>query len=244
MRKSALFGIAALGMAAVGAPQAFATPTLTVTTTGGGSYSASLSNLSAFLGSGTYGIGSHSLGGFTWGGVIAHVGTNQFTVDVSSVSNGNSGSSNSMISFAITQTGFSGTGIVSMQASGGTTATNASNLQTVDFNASASSPSPAVLLGSQDSGTLGLNSPVPAIPSSSVAFSPLHGVNLTGSSSTLTLTNTLTLEINPASSLNAGSLTTNLSSASVPTPEPATLALFAAGGLALLAGTRRRKNKV
>jgi hypothetical protein len=51
------------------------------------------------------------------------------------------------------------------------------------------------------------------------------------------------LEMNPATYLNAGSLTTNLSDSSVPTPEPATLAIFAVGGLALLAGARRRKNK-
>ncbi len=244
MKKSALFGMAALGMAAVGLPQAFATPVLTVTT-GSGTYTHALTDVSAYLGSGTYGIGSQTLDGFTWGGVIAHVGATQFTVDVSSVSNSNSGNSNGMISFAVTQDGFSGTGIASLQATGGTTATNASDHQTVDFNGSAYAPTTPnpTLLGQQDSGVIGMNSVVPASPSSSVAFSPLTGVNLSGSSSTLNLTDTLTLEMNPATYLNAGSLTTNLSDSSVPTPEPATLAIFAVGGLALLAGARRRKNK-
>ncbi|MGC8625641.1 MAG: PEP-CTERM sorting domain-containing protein, partial [Phycisphaerae bacterium] len=63
------------------------------------------------------------------------------------------------------------------------------------------------------------------------------------SSSTLTVTNTLTLALNPATTLTAGSLTTNLDSTPITTPEPATLALFAVGGLALLVGTRRRHNR-
>ena len=242
MKKSALFGIVAMGMAVAGVPAAFATPTLTVTVVGTpGSDTPAFTNLSVYLGPGSYGVGPGTWGGFSWNSILTHVSATQFTVDLSSVTNGNSGNSNGTITFAISDSGISGTNILSAQASGGTTATDASSTQTVDLNSSVYSSSMAIL-ASQDSGAIGLNSVVPILPSSSVVYNS-HGVNLSSSSSTLTVTNTFTLAMNPTTTLTAGSLTNNLNSSSVPTPEPATLALFAVGGLALLAGSRRRHNR-
>ncbi len=242
MKNIALFGMAALGLATVGVPQAFATPTLTVSVNGGTPNTLAVSNLSSYLGSGTYGSTPGSLDGFSWGGMLLIGVSNNFKLELTSVNNGNS--STGTITFTAADT-ISDPTAKSMQSSGGVTTYDATSAQTVDFNGSVYSSTPS-LLASQDSGLLDLNSPTnPATPNSSVAFNPVPplGANLASFSGNLNIVNTLALTINPATSLTGGLLTTSLINSAVPTPEPATLALFAVGGLALLAGTRRRKNR-
>ncbi len=239
MRKSALFGIAAMGLATVGCASAFATPTLKITTPSGSTTEA-FTDVSAILGAGSYAALPGTFDGFSWGGILEKIGSTQVTTNLTSVSTSNSG--NNTINFAVSASGISGTGIVSMQSSGGVTATDASSLQTADLNGSVYSAA-LVLLGRQDSGSLPMNSASnPMMPSSSVAFNS-SGMNLTGSSATLTVTNSLALTLDPSSSLTGGLLTTNLGTTTVTTPEPATVALFALGGLALLVGARRRSYK-
>ncbi len=241
MNKTMLFGMAALGLAAVGVPQAFATPTLTVSVNGGPATPVGVADLSAYLGAGTYGALPGSLDGFSWGGILLETptGANQFTLNLTSVSNGNL--STGTITF-VASNSISDPTAQSMQPSGGATASNATSFQTVDFNSSVYSSTPT-LLASRDSGVLGLNSPTnPTFPNSSVPFNS-PGANLGTFSGNLTLDNTITLSLNPAASLTGGLLTDSLSNSAIPTPEPATLALFAVGGLALLAGARRRKNQ-
>jgi len=240
MKTATLFGIAAMGMAAAGATNAFATPVLQVTV---GSHTATPTVTA--LGSGTYYFAASTtpVGGFSWGGVLAQVNatTNQFTVDLTTVTNGNTGNSNGTISF-IAEENISDPNAQSMQAAGGTIATGATSNQTVDFNSSVVSSIPSTL-AFQDSGAMGLNSmSSPTSPSSSIAYNSV-GANLAAFSGELTVINTVTLSINPSASLTSGSLTTNISNTAVPTPEPATLALFAVGGLALLAAGRRNKSR-
>ncbi len=239
MKTATLFGIAAMGLTTFGVAGAFATPTLTITTPSGPTTEA-FTNVSAYLGAGSYVALPGNFGGFSWGGIVEQIGSTQITTNLTSVSTSNAG--NNTITFAVADSGISGTGVVSMQSSGGVTATGASSIQTADLNGSVYSSS-MTLLGSEDSGSLSMNSASnPTLPSSSVAFNS-HGVNLTGSSSTLTVTNSLAITLDPASSLTGGLVTTNLSDTAVTTPEPATLALFAVGGLALLTVGRRNKSR-
>ena len=240
MKTATLFGIAAMGMAAAGATNAFATPVLQVTV---GSQTATPSVTT--LGSDTYFFAASTtpLGGFSWGGVLAQVNaaTNQFTVDLTTVTNGNTGNSNGTISF-IAEENISDPNAQSMQAAGATIATGATSNQTVDFNSSVVSSIPSTL-AFQDSGAMGLNSTTSPVPTSSSVSYTSTGANLAAFSGELTVINTITLSINPGSSLNSGGLVTNISNTAVPTPEPATLALFAVGGLALLAAGRRHKSR-
>ena len=240
MKTATLFGIAAMGMTAVGATNAFATPVIQVTV---GNHTATPTVTA--LGSGTYYFAASTtpVGGFSWGGGLALVNatTNQFTVDLTTVTNGNSGNSNASISF-IGEESISDPNAMSMQAAGATIATGATSNQTVDFNSSVVSQIPSTL-AFQDSGAMGLNSMTsPVSPSSSISYNSV-GANLAAFSGQLTIINTITLSINPSSSLNSGSLVTNISNTAVPTPEPATLALFAFGGLALLAAGRRNRSR-
>ena len=240
MKTATLFGIAAMGMAAVGATNAFATPVIQVTV---GNHTATPTVTA--LGSGTYYFAASTtpVGGFSWGGGLALVNatTNQFTVDLTTVTNGNSGNSNASISF-VGEESISDLNAMSMQAAGATIATGATSNQTVDFNSSVVSQIPSTL-AYQDSGALGLNSMTsPVSPSSSISYNSV-GANLAAFSGQLTIINTITLSINPGSSLNSGSLVTNISDTAVTTPEPATLALFAVGGLALLTVGRRNKSR-
>ena len=229
-----------MGLAAVGATNAYATPVLQVTV---GSHTANPTVTPLGSGSHFFAASTAPVGGFSWGGVLAQVNaaTNQFTVDLSSVTNGNSGNSNGTISF-IAEENISDPNAQSMQAAGATIATGATPNQTVDFNSSVVSSIPSTL-ASRDSGAMGLNSiSSPTSPSSSTAYSST-GANLASFSGNLTVMNTITLSINPGASLTSGGLTTNISNTAVPTPEPATLALFAMGGLALLAAGRRNKSR-
>ncbi len=239
MKTATLFGIAAMGLTTFGVAGAFATPTLRITTPSGTTTEA-FANVSAYFGAGAYAALPGSFGGFSWGGIVEQIGSSQVTTSLTSVTTTNSG--NNTITFAVSDSGISGTGIVSMQSSGGVTATGATSLQTADLNGSVYSTS-STLIGSDDSGSLSMNSATnPVTPSSSVPFNS-PGMNLTSSSITLTVTNSLALTLAPGSSLTGGLLTTNLDTTAVTTPEPATLGLFAVGGLALLAVGRRNRSR-
>ena len=238
MKTATLFGIAAMGMAALGATNAFATPVLQVTV---GSNTVTPTALS--LGSGAYYFAASSapLGGFSWSGVLVqtNAATNQFTLGLTGVTNGNTGNSNATISF-IAEESITDPNAQSMQAAGTAVATGATSAQTVDFNSAIASSIPSSL-GFQDSGSLGLNSVgSPTSPSSSVAYSS-PGTNLGAFSGQLTVINTIALTINPSTAINPTTLVTNISDSTIPVPEPAALALFAVGGLTLLAAGRRNK---
>ena len=243
MKTATLFGIAAMGLTTFGVAGAFATPTLRITTPSGTTTEA-FANVSAYFGAGAYAALPGSFGGFSWGGIVEQIGSSQVTTNLTSVTTTNPG--NNKITFAVSDSGISGIGIVSMQSSGGVTATGATSLQTADLNGSVYSTSSTListLIGSDDSGSLSMNSATnPVTPSSSVPFNS-PGMNLTSSSITLTVTNSLALTLAPGSSLTGGLLTTNLDTTAVTTPEPATLGLFAVGGLALLAVGRRNRSR-
>ena len=241
MKTATLFGIAAMGLVTASAGNSYATPVLQVTV-GNNTANPTVTP----LGSGTYAYaysGPTPLGGFSWdpGMMVVNAATNQFTLFLNNVTNGNTGGSNKTINF-LAEENISDANALSMQAAGTTIATYATSNQTVDFNSSVTSNIPSVL-AFQDSGAMGLNSATsPTNPSSSVASSS-PGANLAAFSGELTIINQITLSLNPTASLTTGSLVTNISNSAVTTPEPATLALFAVGGLALLAVGRRNKSR-
>ena len=240
MKTATLLGIAAIGLVTASAGHSFATPVLQVTV---GSNTATPAV--TVLGSGTYYFAASTtpVGGFSWdsGWMQVNAPTNQFALTLNTVTNGNSGGSNKTINF-IAEENISDPNALSMQAAGTAIGTNATSNQTVDFNSSVTSNIPSVL-AFQDSGVMALN-PVssPTSPSHSVSYNST-GANLAAFSGELTIINQITLSLNPTASLTSGSLVTNISNSAVTTPEPATLALFAVGGLALLAVGRRDKSR-
>ncbi len=240
MKTATLFGIAAMGLVTASAGNSFATPVLQVTV---GSHTAVPTLVASASGTYYFAPSTTALGGFSWGGAIVQVNpvTNQFTLDLTTVTNGNTGASNGTIIF-LAEENISDPSALSIQASGTAIGTSATSNQTVDFNSSVTSNIPTVL-AFQDPGAMEFNSMTsPSNTSSSVNYNST-GANLAAFSGELTVINQVTLALNPTSSLTSGSLVTNISNTAVTTPEPATLALFAVGGLALLAVGRRNKSR-
>jgi len=237
MKKSIVLVMASVGLAALAAPAAFATPTMVVTV-GSSHQNVTLTSAAAILGAGTYIAAPGSFDGFSYGGVVVSTSGYTLQTQFSGVTDTTSGSAD--ISFAVTNdysTGGNSTNFRSMQTSGSATATNASSSQTIDFNGMVSPGGGSST--SQDSGALPLNSPTPVLPSSSTSYD-LAGVNLNTPSSSVSVTNTWTVSLSSVSMVNGGIMVTNLSTSSVVTPEPAALALLGLGGAVALLGLRRR----
>ncbi len=237
-------GIAAIGVAAVASPSAFATPTVNIPTmtitVGNASTTVDLTSVSTIFGAGTYAAAASSFDGFDYGGVFVTVSGSSLSTQFGSITD--TTVSTIPITFSITQSGFSTgsntTDFQSMQISGSATSTGATNSQTIDFNGMVSPTSG--LSTSQDSGALALNTLPGVSPSSSVSYNT-PGTNLATPSDTVSVTNSYTLDLNSIAKVNGGLLVTNLSTASVITPEPASLGLLGLGGAIALLGLRRRK---
>ena len=235
-------GIAAIGVAALASPSAFATPTMTITV-GSASTSMTLTSVSSLFGAGTYAAGASSFDGFNYSGVFVTVSGSSLSTQFGSITD--TSGATTPIKFSVTQSGFStganSTDFQSMQISGSVTSTGATNSQTIDFNGMVSPTSG--LSTSQDSGVLDPNTLPGVSPSSSVSYNT-PGINLATPSNTVSVTNSYTLDLNSGSVVNGGLLVTNLSTASVITPEPASLGLLGLGGAVALLGLRRRKTVV
>ncbi len=228
-------GIAAIGVSALASPSASATPSMTISV---GSLSTGVTLTD--LGSGTYAASAGTFDGFNYGGTLITVSDTSLTTQFGSVTD--TSGTTAPITFSIMQSGFS-TGssnldFESMQISGSATATNASNVQTINFNGMVSPTSGSST--SQDSGALPLNTLPGVSPSSSVGYNT-NGVNLNTPDGTVSITNTYTLDLNSSAMLNGGLLVTNLSTSAVTTPEPASLGFLGLGGAVALLGLRRRK---
>lgn len=239
MTKSTGFAIAAFALSALVAPAAFATPTMVITV-GAATQNVTLQSTATLLGAGTYAAQAGSFDGFSYGGVFVTVSNGSLQTQFGSVTD--STQNPPAISFAVTQTGFttgsSSTNFESMQISGSATSTNATSNQTIDFNGMVS-PSSG-LPTSQDSGALGLNTTIPYTASSSLGYNTL-GTSLTTPSTSVSVTNTWTLNLSNSSMVNGGLLVTNLSTSTVVVPEPAAIGLFGIGGAIALFGLSRRK---
>ena len=230
----ALATVAGLGFAAT----AMATPVLNITTSSGGSVSPTLTS----LGGGAYAASPGTVGGFTWGRIDLNVSSgsyDQLALQVNSVANSNPQvSTNATITFSASESGLSASpnSFLSIQGSGSVTATGATSSQTADIFGSAVAGSGTV--GIQNSGALSLK-PSPGYPSTSVGYTSL-GQNLSAYTGTLTLNTSTSLTIDSGMRVNGTDAVMNLNTTTVGTPEPATMGLFAVGGLALLAMGRRR----
>ncbi len=236
MKTATLFGIAAMSLTTLGAASAFATPTLTVTV---GSYSANPSFIS--LGSGNYYTGPSQVGGVSWGDITAAAsdptssGAYQLSLTIHNLSNGNSGSST--VNFVASDNGFTlpaNQGIGQIQANLTTNVTSGTTAESIASGGSVNSDSTTLSTISFVSAT-GLAEYGQTGSTVSINAASNIGTVTLGTSDSLTLSHgTL---INSVNSVVLATPTT------VTTPEPATLALFAVGGLALLAAGRRHKSR-
>ncbi len=230
----ALAAVAGFGLAAT----AMATPVLTITTSNGGSATPTLVS----LGGGAYASAPGTVGGFTWGGIDVSISSgsyDQLDLQVNSVTNNNPpANTNATITFSASESGLSASpnSFLAIQGSGSATASNATSNQTAEFFGSAVANSGTV--GTQNSGAISLK-PSPVNPSTSIAYNSL-GQNLSAYSGTLTLNASTSLSIDEGMKVNSANAIMNLNTTTVGTPEPATMGLFAVGGLALLAMRRRR----
>ena len=189
------------------------------------------------LGSGTYEAAAGSLGGVTWGPILAQTTGSALSTSFFQIDNTNSGSAKSV--FTVSESGLtSSTAFQSMQPTGSISVTGATSSDTVDFNSLVQNGS-STIIGLQDSGALSLNTTNPYSPSSSVAYDST-GMNLTPSSTTVEISDTWTLNMGGGVLANFGGMVTNLQTTTVITPEPAALAIFGLGALALGLGARRR----
>lgn len=242
-------GIAAIGVAALASPSVFATPTSTFAnptmtiSVGSASTTVTLTSVSTLFGAGTYAAAASSFDEFDYGGVFVTVSGSSLSTQFGSVTD--TSGATTPITFSITEnglsTGSSSINFKSMQISGSATSTGATNSQAIDFSGMVSPTSG--LSTSQDSGALALNTLPGVSPSSSVSYNT-SGVNLATPSDTVSVTNSYTLDLNSNAVVNGGLLVTNLSTASVITPEPASLGLLGLGGAVALLGLRRRKTVV
>ena len=237
--------VTTLGMVTVGMPNAFATPTLTVTV-GSNTGTIALGTPTASGSYTTYNVGSGAYRNFSWRTVEVEVGNTTFSgsyllsLTIQGLTQSTAGSQTA--TFNLVDSDFTlplNQGIGTIQ-------------NDVSANVSAGKSSESIL----SSGALNpssVNGTINTLPT--ITFSNnlnLQSYSQYGSSVTtnaaLNMGN-FTLETTAAVTLvnNSAVLSVNpaiiASPVSVPTPEPATLALFAVGGLALLAGSRRRHNR-
>lgn len=241
MKKTALFGIAALGLTAVGVPQAFATPTLTVSV--GGPATTLTLNVG---GSGSYYAMPGSLSGFSWGMILAQVnnpsnnGSYQLSLTINNLTQ--SPGTTATATFVASDGSFTapvGQGISFIQSD-------------LTINVTDGIASESVLSDGQlNPGSLnGGNANLP--PTVFTSTSGLETYKATGSNIATSVadnTGAFTLQTSDAIVFAPGSSGTTIgninseitaSPGAVTTPEPATLALLAVGGLGLLAGRQRR----
>ncbi len=233
MKKSALFGFVALGMAAVGVPHAFAT--IEVTLNG---HVIGLSSPNSFVSSSSY-------AGFSWTGLnvttsTTSSGTYQLSFAVAGLTSTNSG--NTTANFVAYDNAITlPTNVGINQIQGDVTA------NVTDGTSSESVMSSGQLNPNSSSGG---STTLPAVQFISIpgleAYSetgPMVNTNPADNKGTIELQTSDSVTLSPTTSINSVNSVISASTTAVTTPEPATLALFAVGGLALLAGARRRKNQ-
>ncbi len=243
MKKSALFGIAAMGMAVAGVPAAFATPTLTVTV-GSNTGTIALGTPTASGSYTTYNVGSGAYGDFSWRMVEVEVGNTTFSssyllsLTIQGLTQSTAGSQTA--TFNLVDSDFTlplNQGIGTIQ-------------NDVSANVSAGKSSESIL----SSGALNpssVNGTINTLPTITFSNNPnLQSYSQYGSPVTtnaaLNMGN-FTLETTAAVTLvnNSAVLSVNpaiiASPVSVPTPEPAPLALVGLGGMALLLIRRHKR---
>ena len=232
MRKSALFGIAALGMAAVGVPHAFAT--IEVTLNG---HVIGLASPNSFASSSSY-------GGFSWSGLnatesVTSSGAYQFSFTITGLTSSNSGTTTANIqAWDDNITLPTHMGINQIEGDVTANITNGTSSESVTSG------------GQLNPATSGGSTMLPTI--NFVNNSGLEGYSGTGpvvatsaanNMGTIELLTSDSVTLAPSTMVNSINSVIIASTTAVTTPEPATLALFALGGLALLVSTRRRSNK-
>ncbi len=230
MKKSALFGIAALGMAAVGVPHAFAT--IEVSLNG---HVIGLASPNSFVSSSSY-------AGFSWSGLnvtesVTSSGAQQLSFTVTGLTSSNPGVATA--NFQATDDSITLPTNMGINAIQGDVTVNVTN----------GTSSESVMSGGQlNPLSSGGTATVPTV--NFVSDPNLKAYSATGPVvSTIAANNMGTIELLTSDSVALSSSTTINSvnsviiatTTSVPVPAPATLGLFAVGGLALLVGARRRK---
>jgi hypothetical protein len=232
MKKSALFGITALGMAAIGIPHAFATIEVTLN-----NHVIGLSSPNSFVSSSSY-------GGFAWSGLnvtesVTSSGAYQLSFTVTGLTSTNSGVTTA--NFQATDNSIMLPSNMGINAIQGDVTANVTNGTT----------SESVMSGGQlNPLSSGGTATVPTITFASnpnlQAYSetgPMVSTTAANNMGTIELLTSDSVSMSPTTLVNSVNSVISASTVAVTTPEPATLALFAVGGLALLAGARRRKNK-
>lgn len=232
MKKSALFGITALGMAAIGIPHAFATIEVTLN-----NHVIGLSSPNSFVSSSSY-------GGFAWSGLnvtesVTSSGAYQLSFTVTGLTSTNSGVTTA--NFQATDNSIMLPSNMGINAIQGDVTANVTNGTT----------SESVMSGGQlNPLSSGGTATVPTITFASnpnlQAYSetgPMVSTTAANNMGTIELLTSDSVSMSPTTLVNSVNSVISASTVAVTTPEPATLALFAFGGLALLAGARRRKNK-
>jgi hypothetical protein len=232
MKKSALFGIAALGMAAVGVPHAFAT--IEVTLNG---HVIGLSSPNSFVSSSSY-------GGFSWSGLnvtesVTSSGAYQLSFTVTGLSSSNSGVATA--NFQATDDAITLPAHMGINTIQGDVTANVTNGTTSESVMSGGQLNPLSSGGSTTLPTITfVNNPnLQAYSETGPMVSTIAANNM----GTIELLTSDSVAISSTTGINSVNSVISASTTAVTTPEPATLALFAVGGLALLVGARRRKNK-
>jgi hypothetical protein len=234
MKKSALFGIAALGMAAVGVPHAFAT--IEVTLNG---HVIGLSSPNSFMSSSSY-------AGFSWTGLNVTVsplsaGGYQLSFAVAGLTSSNTGSSvANFVAYDNAITLPTQMGINQIQ---GDVTANVTNGNSAESVVSSGQLNPSSANGGSTL-PLTLNFANNNLSAGYSATGTSVSTNAADNMNTIELLTSDSVTLSPNTSVNTVNSVINATTTAVTTPEPATLALFAVGGLALLAGARRRKNQV